>query len=54
VAVGLAFGERGMTSVDAPTSIRADYLNSPDYEHRIIEQLNDYPVVASRSSIRAI
>jgi predicted anti-sigma-YlaC factor YlaD len=54
VAVGLAFGERGMTSVEAPTSIRADYLNSPDYEHRIIEQLNDYRVVASRSSIRAI
>ena len=54
VAVGLAFGERGMTSVESPTSIRADYLNSPDYEHRIIEQLNDRRIVASRSSIRAI
>jgi predicted anti-sigma-YlaC factor YlaD len=51
VAAGLALGERGATSVGSPTS---DYLNSPNYEHRIIAQLNDSRVVASRSSIRAI
>ena len=51
VAVRLALGERGATSVGSPTS---DYLNSPNYEHRIIEQLNAHRVVASRSSIRAI
>jgi predicted anti-sigma-YlaC factor YlaD len=54
VAVGLALGERGMTSVESPTSVRADYLNSSNYERRIIEQLNDYRIVESRSNIRAI
>jgi predicted anti-sigma-YlaC factor YlaD len=54
VAVGLALGERGVTSVESPTSARADYLNSPNYERRIIEQLNDHRIVASRSNIRAI
>jgi len=54
VAVGLALGERGATSVESPASVRADYLTSPNYERRIIEQLNDYRIVASRSNIRAI
>jgi len=54
VAVGLALGERGVTSAESPSSVRADYLNSPNYEHRIIEQLNDHRIVASRSNIRAI
>jgi predicted anti-sigma-YlaC factor YlaD len=54
VAVGLALGERGVPSVESPTSARADYLNSSNYERRIIEQLNDRRIVASRSNIRAI
>jgi predicted anti-sigma-YlaC factor YlaD len=54
VAVGLALGERGVTSVESPNSARADYLNSSNYERRIIEQLNDHRVVASRSNIRPI
>jgi predicted anti-sigma-YlaC factor YlaD len=54
VAVGLALGERGATSVESPTSARADYFNSPNYEHRIIEQLSDRRIATSRSSIRAI
>jgi len=43
-----------VTSVESPNSARADYLNSSNYERRIIEQLNDHRVVASRSNIRPI
>jgi predicted anti-sigma-YlaC factor YlaD len=54
VAFGLALGERGVTSAESPTSVSADYLNSPSYEHRIIEQLNAHRIAASRSNIRAV